>query len=451
MNYIIFTLIIIIIYLLITNWVSIKVNWIILLTVKRGILGRDCLWWKISDMFKDTTGVELYNELKKDKIVPINIYGNVLSLLDQQLMFLGKMINIDNDRKVNIVTDIDFIKQVLDNSPFIFGVGKFKYDFFKSFMKYNLGVSEGNPWIERREFNEHVLSTNRIPTYSNSIEQSIEESILDYGIPKNINEFDKLGKLITMKIVFNEDTIYEPLFNVISSANSIDAVVDRSVIIDPNELEKYNNYIIKHIRNPNPNSLMFLTQNSDLSEEEIIHQVPHWIFPINGIISNVSSRLLLLLSNHKDILNNVLNEINTTNDIISLRYLRKCILETCRLNNPVNSTFRTLLDDYSFDNEHKFKKGDQFLILNGPVLRDSNVFIEPNKFIPDRWTPELESSYYALMFNQGPQKCPGKDIAIYIIQCFIKYYLLNSEDLDSYRLNINYIPQMINVCDIKFY
>ena len=342
---------------------------------------------------------------------------------------------------------MDFVKQLLDNSPFIFGVGQFKYDFFKSFMKYNLGVSEGCPWKQRRIFNEHVLSTD---IFSSSYNNSIKEILLKHGLPKTGKEFDNIGQLVAMKIVFNENEIYKPLFNVISSANSIDAVVDRSANIPETEISKYNDYIRKHINNPKENSLMFLTQNSDLTEEEILHQVPHWIFPINGAVTNISVRLLLLLSNHPEILSKVKQEISNTKTIGDLHYLRKCVLETCRLNNPVNSTFRTLLKDYSFDKQYSFKKGDQFLVLNGPILRESKAFPQPNKFIPERWNPKLEKSYYAIMFNQGPQMCPGKELAIFIIKSFVVNYLCLSPELKTNKIETNYIPQMINTCNILF-
>ena len=69
---------------------------------------------------------------------------------------------------------------------------------------------------------------------------------------------------------------------------------------------------------------------------------------------------------------------------------------------------KTIIEKYSF------KKGTQFLILNNPVLREKEYFENPNKFIPERWTPEMEQSYYAISFNQGPQRCPGKELAIYL-------------------------------------
>ena len=99
-------------------------------------------------------------------------------------------------------------------------------------------------------------------------------------------------------------------------------------------------------------------------------------------------------------------------------------METLRLNNPVITTFRTLTSDFTFQGGYSFKKGTQFLILNNPILREKEFYKEPNKFIPSRWTPEMEKSFYAISFNQGPQKCPGKELAIYLLQCATYHIIL---------------------------
>lgn len=138
-------IIIIIILLIYYNYHNIKANIVVFLTISRGILAPNCFWWSINDKYTDSSGIQLYQELKgkNDKISPVNILGSTYYF----------------------VTDNNFIKQVLDNSPFIFGVGKLKFSFFESFMKENVGVSEGCPWAKRRKFNMKVLETNKIHTF----------------------------------------------------------------------------------------------------------------------------------------------------------------------------------------------------------------------------------------------------------------------------------------------
>ena len=168
--------------------------------------------------------------------------------------------------------------------------------------------------------------------------------------------------------------------------------------------------------------------------------------------------------NDNNVLQNVVDEINSidpnlellTKKIYKLSYLRKCIMESLRLNNVVITTFRTLLHDYTFDEKYKFRKGTQFLILNNPVLREKEFFENPNEFNPGRWTEDMEKSYYALSFNQGPQKCPGKELAIYLTQNFVYHFLKIkkigiSKTIVTNKINIDNIPQVLNPCSIKFY
>jgi cytochrome P450 len=396
------------------------------LTIQRGILSPSCFWWKISDLFEDTSGINLYYQLGKNgkiKFVPFNAFG----------------------KPMYIVTDVKFIKEILDKSPHTFGVGKFKYDFFKTFMEYNVGVSEGCPWKRRRIFNEHVLDSDKSHRFNNIFDQHMKHLVAK-GLPKNFDQFGQMGKMFAMKTVFGEDTIYEPIFEVISQSNSLKSIISE-LHLDPKLVEKYDTYIKYHIKNPKKHSLMELISSypnlDKLSLEEIVHQVPHWIFPIAGLITVAAPRLLILLENHPIHYKKIIKE--------GYPYLRKCILELFRLNNPVNSTFRTLLDDYTFKNSnHTFKKGAQFLILNNCVLRDPKVFDKPNCFIPERWTPQLENSYHSIMFNQGPQRCPGKELAISILQSFITNWIKKGgmELKSGYKLDVDNIRQQINPCPI---
>ena len=123
-------------------WDQIKIQLMVLIIIQRGLLTTNCFWWSISDRFlEDASGINMYNSLKSNKskalaFVNINFWGMPMYL----------------------VTDINAIKTILDNSPSLFGVGKYKYDFFSSFMKDNVGVSQGCPWKNRRNLNDFVLT-----------------------------------------------------------------------------------------------------------------------------------------------------------------------------------------------------------------------------------------------------------------------------------------------------
>lgn len=411
------------------------------LIVLRGILAPNCFWYRISDLIlSDGSGINLYNTNKQNygDFVMKNIFGT----------------------NTFIVTNNKYVRIILDNSPNLFSVGKQKKTFFKSFMAKNVGVSTGCPWKKRRYMNEIALETDKLHIYSEKYNLDMAKQLVKWKSKSKLtyNDFNKLGKKMVAKIVFNANHIDDAVFKLFSEANSVEVFYNPYFKINTKE---YSNILYKHIDNPNKYSLIERCMSvADGDKEEVFHQIPHFIFPTVGLFISTIPRLLLLLCNHKQLFDKIIAEVYSINDashndIYKLPFLRKCILETLRLNNPVITTFRTLTEDYTFDSKYSFKKGTQFIILNNPVLRETEFFEHPNRFIPSRWTPEMEKSYYAISFNQGPQRCPGKELAIYLAQIFmynfIKIKNIGTEyNIVSDKLNINNIKQVINPCTIKF-
>jgi len=417
------------------------------LIVSRGILSPNCKWYNISDILisDDSSGVKLYNRYKKK-------YGDFAECY---------MFNI----KMYLVTNNNYIKTILDNSPDLFSVGEIKKSFFKSFMSKNVGVSTGCPWKSRRYMNEIALDTDKLHRYSKKFNNDAYNELLNIKDKKELdfNDFINYGKKMVSKIIFNTEDINEDIFKIFKEANNTIVFKYKDFKINEKIYNNYINILIQHIRNPNSKSLIELCLSVSNNEEEITHQIPHFIFPINGLYITTIPRLLLLLCNHHNEFQKVIEEINNINyndyniskQIYNLEYLRKCILETLRLNNPVITTFRSLTKDYSFDNKYSFKKGTQFVILNNPVLREDEYYKDPDKFIPSRWTKEMEQSYYAISFNQGPQQCPAKELSIFLAQSFIYNFIKifnigKSKMISCKKINTDKSPQIINPCKIKF-
>ena len=437
--YFLFFLIIIILFF--HNYDQIRIWMLNILVINRGIISLNCFWYNVSEsILKDGAGIHLYNDLKKK-------YGDFPKI---------SMFRED----IYLVTNNEYIKVILDNSPDLFSVGKLKMDFFKSFMAKNVGVSTGCPWKRRRKINETALDTDKLHRYSEKYSQDIHNNLTNWRNKSVIEytDFLKFGKYVVSKIVFNDD-IDDDIFKIFSEANTLECLINPNFQIDHDIYEKYMNILNNHITHPRPKSLIALCVSASNDNDEILHQIPHFIFPIIGLFVTTLPRLLLLIFNDKNILQNVIEDIaNTVSmsfNIHSLSFLRKCILETLRLNNPVTTTFRTLAQDFAFDEKHVFQKGTQFLILNNPVLREKKYFKDPNKFIPERWTQDMEQSYYAISFNQGPQRCPGKELAIYLVQCFIYHFfkikhITMNTIIETNSINVDDVPQAINPCNLQF-
>ncbi len=429
---------------------NLNINFLVAMILSRGILNPNCKWFAINDLIlKDKSGVDIYNNIKKayDRpITPINILN----------------------KKIYLVNDVNFIQQILNQSPYVFGVGIYKRLIFKSFMSKNVGISEGKPWYNRRRLNNRVLCFKKLHIYASHYNDSIKKAIKNNGVPKKYEDFTNIGRNIVSRIVFNVEHVPKYVFEIFVKANNLRSLMNEDFKIDDKITLKYLNYLTANIKNPKKKSLIDLAvkyidycPTADACKDEIVYQIPHWIFPIMGITISGAPRLLLLLANHPKELEKVIQEIKSINvnnalEISKLVYLRKCILETLRLNNNVVTLFRTLLKPYSFGKdalkrEYKYDKGTQFIILTNPLLRDTDKFTNPNRFIPSRWDTHLEDSFYAIMFGQGLQKCPGKDLAIFVLQSFIAHYLVAFDfKLKTKKINIKNIEQMINPCKITF-
>lgn len=446
----ILTILAIILVVLIVNYETIKFNYRAFLMFARGVIAPNKFWANASEtLLTDASGVQFYTELKKKygNFAPKNFFG----------------------RQIYLVMHVPYMKEMLDKSPDIFGVGTVKYDVFKSFMSKNVGVSHGCPWKNRRILNERVLSTDKIPRYAEIYHKYIYDIFKSQSkLPTNFNDFNKIGQEITFKIVFNQNTVIPEVFEIFPEANDFSAIWYGEATINPRVKDTYTEYLNSQIDNPQQFSLVNLAVDSiktikpchnENEKEEIFHQIPHWLFPIVSTFHTNLPRFMTILINHPKDYTRVINELNslkenlnTASSFYELPYLRKCILESLRLNNPVTTTFRTLLQDYKFSETEYFPKFSEFLILNAPVLRDPAFFKEPNKFIPDRWTPEAENSYYAIMFNQGAQRCPAKELAIFLIMSgFINLLeVADTTQIQVKKIDTDYVPQILNPFSLKF-
>ena len=132
------TVILLLLYAL-ANRDQIKINLLNHLVVLRGILSPNCAWYGVSDLLLDDgAGVNLYNEYKRK-------HGDfaVTSMFGENIY---------------LVTNHRHIKEILDQSPHIFSVGKLKKRFFQAFMSKN-----SHQYVPSRLNPESMLSLCTLP------------------------------------------------------------------------------------------------------------------------------------------------------------------------------------------------------------------------------------------------------------------------------------------------
>jgi cytochrome P450 len=104
----------------------------------------------------------------------------------------------------------------------------------------------------------------------------------------------------------------------------------------------------------------------------------------------------------------------TVADIAALPFVERVVTESLRLYPPAWLIGRRTVEPYAIDD---YVLPVRSLVLFSPyiVQRDPRHFPEPDRFLPDRWTPELKASlppFAYLPFGGGPRRCIGDSFAL---------------------------------------
>jgi cytochrome P450 len=103
----------------------------------------------------------------------------------------------------------------------------------------------------------------------------------------------------------------------------------------------------------------------------------------------------------------------TVADISSLPYVEKVVTESMRLYPPAWIIGRRALQDYRIGDY--VAPARSIMVMSPYVLhRDARYFPDPERFDPDRWTPEFRSAlppFAYCPFGGGPRRCIGESFA----------------------------------------
>ncbi|XP_055696558.1 cytochrome P450 6A1-like [Lutzomyia longipalpis] len=148
-----------------------------------------------------------------------------------------------------------------------------------------------------------------------------------------------------------------------------------------------------------------------------------FVFFVAGFETSSSTMTFALyeLALHQDIQDKARKEVNrilekynsqyTYEACMEMKYIDQIIKETLRMHPIVPNLVRTLTKDYKIpDRDYVFKKGTFFSIPVFGIHRDADIYPEPNKFDPDRFTEENIKNRHQfswLPFGDGPRNCVG--------------------------------------------
>jgi cytochrome P450 family 6 len=97
--------------------------------------------------------------------------------------------------------------------------------------------------------------------------------------------------------------------------------------------------------------------------------------------------------------------------VADMDYLEQCVNETLRKYPVVSSLQRVAIQDYQLpDSSIIIPKNQPVMIPVHTIHHDPSIYADPEKFDPDRFTPEevgKRHPFAFLPFGQGPRICIG--------------------------------------------
>ena len=299
-----------------------------------------------------------------------------------------------------------------------------------------LTICHGQQWERLRPLNEQVLSIGDVPVLQQAVLDQVHQAF-DQPV-SSINDIrNRMGRVM-VGVVFGEAPAHvaqdlDVLFGYVQ--NPV-----KRLILGRNQQGRRERFYgtIREMWNENKgqedSSLLAraraLAQGGNFQEEELLQQVPHWMFTFTGSGTDLLSRALAIVGSRPEAGDQVREGIaaagplDQADSIGKLNYLEACLLETCRLFPPVTRTFNIA------------PQGDRFGGISIPAgmeiwhfftasYRDTSVDPTANDFEPHLWLEPGSNrrSTYPSLFLSGARGCPGEGLILFVCKAAMAIFL----------------------------
>ena len=297
-----------------------------------------------------------------------------------------------------------------------------------------LTITHGDQWQRLRRFNEAALPTReedgRMQFILDGVRKAFPEPVSDIGDIRRC-----MAQTMNL-VVFGSNRVPQHLVEDVQTLIAYVQSPGRRILFGWREGGRRNRFydalrrLWRESSEPGVHSLIAaaksMTHNGGHSEEEIIQQIPHWMFTFTGSGTDLLARTLGIVASRDDVHSRVRAEATeqsaskSASAMMNMEYLESCLLETCRLFPPVNRTFHVAPRGDTFDG-FRIPAGMEILHFFTASQRDTSVDATANDFRPERWTEPggNAAAVYPSLFLGGARDCPGKDLILFVCKAAI--------------------------------
>ncbi|XWV24728.1 putative cytochrome P450 1A1-like isoform X2 [Tupanvirus deep ocean] len=355
---------------------------------------------------------------------------------------------------------------------------------FEKLLKYSIGANHGEKWLEMKKPLGQFFSHRSIKKHFNMIVEEAEKWLdstftNENTQTKNLNELqlERLTIRILAKIIYgktNENEIDE-LVELASMHNKIMQIMGQDMLLKIPLFYKFfknencllvdsfwtkwcafNERRKNNFDNNFDEETLFGTMikcGAYQDEKALLHSLYEiMLFNQDIMVDSFSNLLWNLASNDSCIKDKILEEyqyklncdskklfdFSDYQQIDQLEYLSCVINESARLNPGIVLTFSEMLQKELVLDNFILPAGTQISLDTQMINRDSLIWDNPHKFIPERFenfgTSNKKFQFHR--FGLGPRKCLGNLYADYILKISI-LLLLNKFDFSLESTNVS--------------
>ena len=330
----------------------------------------------------------------------------------------------------------NFLKdRVIRNSRWFFGEG--------------LLTNEGESWLRQRRLSAPAFHRERVSGYANIMTTYAQQMQAHWQDGQTLDIHQQMMRLtlqIVVRALFNVEA--EQTGEISSALNLIMSNTTGIRILLP-PLARYlptprmisfrravarmdntvYNIIAQHRANKTDSGDLLSTliaardeDGSRMSDKQLRDEVLTFLIAGHETTALALTWTWHLLAQHPDIEKKLHQELDGVlggrvpqfSDLPRLTYTERVIKESMRLYPPAWSLARTVLSDFELRG-YTIPAGANVVMSQWIMHRDPRYFSEPEKFNPDRWSPEIAQKlprFAYFPFGGGPRQCIGAAFAM---------------------------------------